>query len=212
MIGTALLCRSAAVCAITAVHSPCSSRERVGLGFLFLCNCMHAIARLHQLRLWVVHLKCEFCKRFPLLCLASNILFWPVGILRMYFGECISVQIGDVRYPPVQTPTCSSQQSCLRQCTEAAAEQTELWGHQVCVCPTMAWLVKRVENQEQILVQKTYLRWWKSGPGWEKILPFSTYVLLRALWLQSISAMWVCQSGEQGTHGSCPLQITWLSL
>lgn len=95
-------------CVLSQLFVPPVAVERVGLGFLFLCNCRHVIARLHQLRLWVVHLKCDFCKSFPLLCLTSNILFWPSDILQMYSGECVSVQVGDVRYPRVQSPTCSS--------------------------------------------------------------------------------------------------------
>lgn len=180
MIGTALLRRSAAVCAITAVRPPCGSRVRAGPDFLFLCNCRHVIARLHQLRLWVVHLKCEFCKRFPLLCSASNILFWPSDILQMYFGSVFLFRLGmSVRHPHAQSPTCSSQQSCVRQSTEAAAEQTELWGHQARVCASMAWVVKRVENQEQTDAEEDIFEMMEDGgPVREKILPFSTYVLL----------------------------------
>jgi len=181
MIGTALLHRPAAVCAITAVRPPCGSRVRAGPDFLFLCNCRHVIARLHQPRLWVVHLKCEFCKRFPLLCSASNILFWPSDILQMYFGSVFLFRLGmSVRHPHAQSPTCSSQQSCVRQSTEAAAEQTELWGHQARVCASMAWVVKRVENQEQTDAEEDIFEMMEDGgPVREKILPFSTYVLLR---------------------------------
>lgn len=168
------------MCAITAVRPPCGSRVRAGPDFLFLCNCRHVIARLHQLRLWVVHLKCEFCKRFPLLCSASNILFWPSDILQMYFGSVFLFRLGmSVRHPHAQSPTCSSQQSCVRQSTEAAAGQTELWGHQACVCASMAWVVKRVENQEQTDAEDDIFEMMEDGgPVQEKILPFSTYVLL----------------------------------
>ena len=64
----------AVMCTVTAAPCPCGSRGRAGLGFLFFCNYKHNIARLHQLRLWAAFLKCEFCKRFPGLCLQRTLL------------------------------------------------------------------------------------------------------------------------------------------
>lgn len=70
----AALTSSAVVCMGTGVPCPCGSRGEAGLGFLFLCNYKHDIARLHQLRLWAVLLKGKFCKRFPGLCLQNSLL------------------------------------------------------------------------------------------------------------------------------------------
>jgi len=73
----AALTSSAAMCTVTAAPCPLWQLRESWPGFLILCSYKHNIAWGHQLRLWAVLLKCEFCKRFTGLCSASDVLSWP---------------------------------------------------------------------------------------------------------------------------------------